>query len=122
MPKDPWRNYAAKKGLQQKGYFQQHPDRDACREAAKASNSNRNERCRKVKEEEVVDISNQLKEEGFTYKVCMGPPMILNDDWVINLREKDGINEILNDNIILDNKPEKRVKSKVISKKKKDDI
>ena len=60
--KNVWGNYAAQKGLIEKGYFRKHSDRGAIRKAAEASCSDRIQRSRQSQEdqEEVIKAFKQL--------------------------------------------------------------
>jgi ribosomal protein S8 len=52
--KDVWRNYAARKGLVQKGYIEEYQNRNSARKTPEASRSDSAECCREIKQEEEI--------------------------------------------------------------------
>ena len=86
MPKDPWRHYATKTRLIEKGYFAKHQDRSSDREAAQAGNRHRNE-CSKEVETQLIyrppEYPGGVRNIPIQHQEKMN--FILNEAWVVDL-------------------------------------
>jgi hypothetical protein len=79
--KDKWRNYALKDGKVKESYIREYSNRSKSRKAAEASRSNSLQQS--WEEQEEVKL---VFQDPAYYKVN---PVILNDAWVVNLRNID---------------------------------
>ena len=84
--KNKWSNYALKDGKIKQSYLREHKNGDGARRASKASYCDSLQQSRE-KQEEVKEIELVFREPPH-FKINVNP-IILNDAWVINLRNQD---------------------------------